>query len=269
LNFISSLFLSNKSFRMKFECLPNEILLICFEYFDVWDLFESFDQLNKRFNRLIRQMKSAVKCYHSKFDRLINDDRLRNQIVSLDLSNSQIERFVFDLPLIRLTLLNSSFDELNDCISNYFPLLKYLHVQYIYIPEERIRSSKSLFHLEHIIFDVILDEFEYLRVFLKTTSNLRSLTISSGYAEMLDGLIWEQLISSSLINLTKFKFDFSCYHHGRIDRFIETNFSSFQTQFWLEQHQWLTQYIITQNTISIYTTSFDHNKTVAFNYQSI
>ena len=31
---------------MKFECLPNEILLICFEYFDVWDLFESFDRLN-------------------------------------------------------------------------------------------------------------------------------------------------------------------------------------------------------------------------------
>jgi hypothetical protein len=41
---------------MKLEQLPNEILIQCFEYFNALDLFYSFDQLNYRFYRLIRNV---------------------------------------------------------------------------------------------------------------------------------------------------------------------------------------------------------------------
>ncbi len=41
---------------MKFELLPTEILIECFEYLDTLDIRYSFDQLNDRFNKLIRNI---------------------------------------------------------------------------------------------------------------------------------------------------------------------------------------------------------------------
>ncbi|CAF4088429.1 unnamed protein product, partial [Adineta steineri] len=39
---------------MKFELLPNEILLDYFRYFNALDLFYAYDGLNDRLNKLIR-----------------------------------------------------------------------------------------------------------------------------------------------------------------------------------------------------------------------
>jgi hypothetical protein len=39
---------------MKFELLPNEIFVECFQYLNAPDIFHSFDQLNHRFSKLIR-----------------------------------------------------------------------------------------------------------------------------------------------------------------------------------------------------------------------
>ncbi len=41
---------------MKFELLPNEILILCFEYLNAIDILYSFDGLNDRLNRLIRNI---------------------------------------------------------------------------------------------------------------------------------------------------------------------------------------------------------------------
>ncbi len=41
---------------MKFELLPNEIFIKCFEYFNVLEIYYSFDELNFRFNQLIRSI---------------------------------------------------------------------------------------------------------------------------------------------------------------------------------------------------------------------
>jgi hypothetical protein len=45
---------------MTFELLPNEILIECFEYLNAFDIFHSFDQLNNRFNNLIRQIPLSI-----------------------------------------------------------------------------------------------------------------------------------------------------------------------------------------------------------------
>jgi hypothetical protein len=42
--------------KMKFELLPNEIFLECFQYLNAPDTFHSFDQLNYRFYTLIRNI---------------------------------------------------------------------------------------------------------------------------------------------------------------------------------------------------------------------
>jgi len=42
---------------MNFELLPNEILIICFEYLNPFEIFYSFDRLNYRFYKLIRNIR--------------------------------------------------------------------------------------------------------------------------------------------------------------------------------------------------------------------
>jgi hypothetical protein len=41
---------------MEFELFPNEILIECFEFLNAFDIFNSFDQLNYRFDHLIRNI---------------------------------------------------------------------------------------------------------------------------------------------------------------------------------------------------------------------
>ena len=43
--------------KMKFELLPNEIFIECFQYLNTLDIFYSFDQLNYRFSILIRNIR--------------------------------------------------------------------------------------------------------------------------------------------------------------------------------------------------------------------
>ena len=42
---------------MNFERLPNEILIECFEYLNIFEIFYSFDRLNSRFYKLIRNIQ--------------------------------------------------------------------------------------------------------------------------------------------------------------------------------------------------------------------
>jgi hypothetical protein len=79
---------------MKFEFLPNEILIECFEYLNAFDIFHSFDQLNDRFNNLIRHVPLCVNfkdTNKSIFDefctKMIRNPEIKNQIYSLNLPN--------------------------------------------------------------------------------------------------------------------------------------------------------------------------------------
>jgi hypothetical protein len=79
---------------MKFELLPNEILIECFEYLNAPDIFHSFDQLNYRFSNLIRTIplhlhfqhvrKSTVDQFCTK---ILSNPSIKRQIYSLQLSN--------------------------------------------------------------------------------------------------------------------------------------------------------------------------------------
>ena len=68
----------------KFEVLPNEILIQCFEHLNALDLFYSFDQLNYRFNYIIRHIPLYVNLEgdinKSIFDQFCNKTLLNPQI---------------------------------------------------------------------------------------------------------------------------------------------------------------------------------------------
>ena len=77
----------------KLELLPNEILIQCFEYFNTPYLFYSFDQLNYRFNALIRHIplcinlrENLTKSILDKFCiKMCTNPEIRDQVYSLNL----------------------------------------------------------------------------------------------------------------------------------------------------------------------------------------
>jgi len=81
----------------KFEVLPNEILIQCFEYLNAPYLFHSFDQLNHRFNDLIRHIPL---CINLKEDlgksildnfciKMLLNSKIKDQVYSLNLPLSE------------------------------------------------------------------------------------------------------------------------------------------------------------------------------------
>ena len=77
----------------KFEVLPNEILTQCFEYLNAPYLFHSFDQLNHRFNDLIRRIPLCINLKEdlakSTFEnfcaKMSSNPGIKNQVYSLNL----------------------------------------------------------------------------------------------------------------------------------------------------------------------------------------
>ena len=103
---------------MRFELLPNEILILCFEYLNTNERFHSFDALNYRYDRLIRNIPLHLNFEHmtkSAYDQIcqimLSQPEIRNHIYSLRLSNiddyDQISSFLSVFSLERFPYLQS------------------------------------------------------------------------------------------------------------------------------------------------------------------
>ena len=82
---------------IRLELLPNEILMECFGYLDSMDIFYSFDQLNYRFNELIRNIPLYISLQYVEtptciqfFRKMFFDDEIKSQVYALHLSNKGI-----------------------------------------------------------------------------------------------------------------------------------------------------------------------------------
>ena len=103
---------------MKFELLPNEILIEAFEYLNAFDIFYAFDQLNYRLYQLIRNIPLHLTCQHvskSIFDQFCTkmafNSQIMHQIYSIQLSNKdtcyQIDKFLSIFSLDQFSNLRS------------------------------------------------------------------------------------------------------------------------------------------------------------------
>ncbi|CAF1578837.1 unnamed protein product [Didymodactylos carnosus] len=124
----------------KLELLPNEILIECFRYLETVQMFYSFDQLNSRYNRLIRRIplhldfRDTPRLICDQFcQKMLSDEEIKNQIFSIRLSNKDttygIQSFlstfqlVDDFPHLQsLTLVRVSKSNVIQLIST-LPLL--------------------------------------------------------------------------------------------------------------------------------------------------
>jgi hypothetical protein len=130
--------------KMKFESLPNEIVIECFEYLNGPDIIYAFEKLNYRFQMLIECIPLRIDFQminKTIFDRfckqILQNPLLKQQIYSIKLSDSlytckQIQTFLsfFSLKefsqLQSLVLININFDNIEK-IESMLPSLENLH----------------------------------------------------------------------------------------------------------------------------------------------
>ncbi|CAF3976597.1 unnamed protein product [Adineta steineri] len=125
--------------KMKFEFLPNEMFIECFQYLNAPDVFYSFDRLNYRFYTFIRTIplwlnfEEFKKLKFNQFCQMILlNPELKHQIISLKLSNKgtrgQIKEFLSLFPLnefinLRSLSLTDLKEENDEQLKPMLPLL--------------------------------------------------------------------------------------------------------------------------------------------------
>ncbi|CAF1452759.1 unnamed protein product, partial [Rotaria sordida] len=232
----------------KFELLPNEILVECFEYLNALDIFHSFDQLNYRFYILIRNIRLYLSFEHVM-------SKLR--ILSVTDSYQHLELIDQISSITNLTIPKCYLDSLHKILKTV-PMLKYLNCQNISECKKFWNHSIEFkdyqcVHLKQLVMIEFRCKFEDFQMLIKHTPNLKSLFISADYErEMINAYRWEKLIISSLSQLTSFQFKFKISYR-KDDYNIFDKFKQFYTKFWQEEHHWLVEYILHDYSAVIYT----------------
>jgi hypothetical protein len=111
---------------MKFEDLPNELLIEIFEYIDIRDLFNGFLNLNKRINDLLRILRNLS--YNIERSNPILISLFANQITRVIINTWQdidLHQFPY---LHSLILHQSTINQLKQIRSEFMPHLVYLSI---------------------------------------------------------------------------------------------------------------------------------------------
>jgi hypothetical protein len=123
---------------MKFELLPNEIFIQCFQYLNAADIFYSFDQLNYRFYRLIQNISLHLNFQQLKKSRF-------NQCCQILLSNPEIKYKIISLKLSN----NDTHGQIHEFLS-LFRLNEFINLQslsLIYVTDKNVEQLKSMLPL--------------------------------------------------------------------------------------------------------------------------
>ncbi|CAF1322766.1 unnamed protein product [Rotaria sordida] len=160
--------------------------------------------------------------------------------------------------ITNLTISACSLDQLFHYLFKYAPMLTYLNIQYLssyysYTTNYSNIDFMKAIHLKELIISNFEYKFEDFKLLAKYIPKLTSLKFYGTYdLDMIDANQWEYLIISLLPYLDTFKFIFN-YIYKPNDNHIEDKLNKFQTDFWIKQHQWYTEYSLSNYSALIYT----------------
>jgi hypothetical protein len=164
------------------------------------------------------------------------------------------------LPIKNLIISDYSLDNFS-YLFRRVPMLQYLNIQYIskiHLPlyGNNIFTGDYAVYLKQLTINNFNRQFNDLITLLQQTPNLKRLIISTfNNSDMIDAYRWEHLITSSLPQLTIFKFHFRIYPSDN----ILDKFQKFQSEFWQEQHHWFVEYKLHKDLADIYTIPYISN----------
>ena len=157
-----------------------------------------------------------------------------------------------DLTITNLTVYSCA---LNESLFRHVPLLKYLKITDVSLPDNINDINYQLIHLKRLIIGSCLYEFNYLRTFLMHTPNLKHLNLYSKNETMINAHDWEHLITTSITHLKIFKFIFFCDIDGGTGNVIQEKLQPFESHFW-QEHHWFVAYEVNEETVNMYTIPF-------------
>ncbi|CAF1494892.1 unnamed protein product [Adineta steineri] len=163
--------------------------------------------------------------------------------------------------ITNLTISGCSIDQLLNHLFKYAPMLTYLNIQYLSSYYSTITNYSNVnftkaVHLKELVISNFQYKFEDLKCLVKYIPKLITLKFTGTYdLDMIDANQWESLIKSSLSCLETFKFIFN-YIYKPNDNHMEDRFNQFQTDFWIKQHQWHTEYSLSNHSALIYTVPY-------------
>ncbi len=174
------------------------------------------------------------------------------QIVSIPIFQS----IQISSSITNLTISFCSLDQLFYQIFKYTPMLEYLSIHYLSeyynstMNHSNVVPCKAV-HLKELIISNFGYKFQDFKRLVEYTSKLTRLEFYGNTdLDIIDGNQWEKLITTSLTHLNIFKFIFRCsiYHDNILEKL-----NQFQTDFWQQQHQWYTEYSLSEYSVVIYT----------------
>lgn len=193
---------------------------------------------------------------HDSDDMVLNCSLPSNlQILTIPtLSTSQIS-------LTKLTISFCSFAQLLKLLIKHTPMLTYLNVHYITEQDSSMTDECNIkaIHLRELILGNFEHKFKDFEYFVKYIPQLTSLELYGNYdIDMIDAKRWKNLILTSLSYLENFKFIFNYIYRTKNDHIFD-KLNEFQDDFWLKQHQWYTEYSISDYSASLYTVPYIMN----------
>jgi hypothetical protein len=181
------------------------------------------------------------------------------------------EVFLLAPTIQSLSLRYLTIDDYNRSLAEFLRLCEYTpNLQYLQISIWEIEYSDTIqFQFQYLsrLKLSFQGSFEVLTSLFQITPNLECLIFRTQRI-LLNGYQWEQLIEDYLPKLKRLEFlmQYSIPYEN-YDELIESLFQSFQTEFWLNKHQWFIEYHSNENRwISLYTYPYYFND---FIYENI
>jgi hypothetical protein len=120
-------------YLFQLEILPNEILHEIFQYFNARDLFKVFNNLNSRFNELIRSLNNLSIKFLTSDPNEINDSHIYSHYIHIIILSHGANIYLNNFTNIRrLKFLNPTYKQLDILNSLILPYLEHLYVGYEY-----------------------------------------------------------------------------------------------------------------------------------------
>lgn len=217
------------------ECLPNEILLNLYEYFDIQELYQSFYNLNQRFHLLLQSLTHLTFNYQIPNDNDINSNLIySSQIYTINIysqKNLQLKQFS---NLHRLIIWYPTYEQLIQITTQTFPYLKYLSVSFTILNSTISNLYEKIFSNGFpLLKSCFLSGFESP---INTNQwnqspNLRYLNITSNYPTILTSCPNLYSLNLTLTNLSNISFYFQPHFHLKRLKLILTSI------IWLENEK--------------------------------
>ena len=221
-------------------------------HFNLINGFFSEDQIN--FRSIIDQIWSLPQLLHCTLGIGIKGQSFRIPTrTSPTLQSVSIEKFQ-----IKLNQLNQLIEHTPQLNSLSISVLTFLDNDYI--PSLLPTLTDLSIH------SIVTCNSSNMAILFQNTPNLIRLNIN--LLELVDGNQWENMISNHLPNLIHLKIQMksTVTNPSNIEEQLEMLITTFQTPFWIEQHQWFVHCLAQNRTIYLYTIpkSYDGDLPVIF-----